>query len=421
MHRFILSLITAATIGFFGIPSIAQAQRGGAQFAAIRAQLALNQAMLNRSIFANRFMPNQALVNQAAVNRALLIGVSPNQRLVDEALLNRFFFNGVVPTNQTLTPTLANRLFANQVLSNPVITNQILASRGGLLGVPIRNTHFHPFDAFFGTQRMQSSTSTQTTTMMNSALKSPAWFNTFHEPLPAPFGPRLATMNGNRSRFAANHTITNQSTTNTTTTNNNSTNQLLVVQAFRNPFMFDRHMHHHHGFDPFMNSLGLRMNPLFGTPFTSALGLGGIAANPLTSIFGLGGALASPLVSDLNAAGLAATGLGNYAYGSYAIPSYALPSNLTRSPSANPQAQTEVGVFDDHLSPKNLTAVVGETIQWKNYGKSVHRVVADDGSWDSGELRTGDYFRHTFDEQGTFKFHIDTGFGAISGTIDVRR
>jgi plastocyanin len=55
--------------------------------------------------------------------------------------------------------------------------------------------------------------------------------------------------------------------------------------------------------------------------------------------------------------------------------------------------------------PPKLTIKPGETVQWINKDDNDHTVIADDESFASDNLGSGDKFTHTFDKKGTFKYH----------------
>jgi plastocyanin len=55
--------------------------------------------------------------------------------------------------------------------------------------------------------------------------------------------------------------------------------------------------------------------------------------------------------------------------------------------------------------PAKLTIKPGETVLWINKDDNDHTVIADDDSFKSDNLSTGDKFSHTFDKKGTFKYH----------------
>src|SRR4051794_19321031 len=55
--------------------------------------------------------------------------------------------------------------------------------------------------------------------------------------------------------------------------------------------------------------------------------------------------------------------------------------------------------------PAKLSIKVGETVQWINKDDNDHTVIADDDSFKSDNLGSGDKFSHTFEKKGTFKYH----------------
>jgi plastocyanin len=68
-------------------------------------------------------------------------------------------------------------------------------------------------------------------------------------------------------------------------------------------------------------------------------------------------------------------------------------------------AAVEARIRDFEFRPAELTVGVGTTVRWTNEGPSVHTVTADDGSFDSGALKPGATFEHTFGAAGTLRYH----------------
>ena len=68
--------------------------------------------------------------------------------------------------------------------------------------------------------------------------------------------------------------------------------------------------------------------------------------------------------------------------------------------SANTAQSVTVTLNDDVFTPTTLTVAVGTSVHFVNNGKHRHTVTADDGSFDSGQLKSGDTFDHTFDKAG---------------------
>jgi hypothetical protein len=44
-------------------------------------------------------------------------------------------------------------------------------------------------------------------------------------------------------------------------------------------------------------------------------------------------------------------------------------------------------------------------VEWRNDGRSAHTITANDGSWDSGNLETGQPFERTFDQPGVYRYY----------------
>jgi plastocyanin len=75
------------------------------------------------------------------------------------------------------------------------------------------------------------------------------------------------------------------------------------------------------------------------------------------------------------------------------------------------------------FTPAQLTVKVGTTVVWTSEDNVPHTVTADDGSFDSGNLKKGDSFKFTFTKAGKFPYycayHGTAGGGGMSGTITV--
>jgi LPXTG-motif cell wall-anchored protein len=75
---------------------------------------------------------------------------------------------------------------------------------------------------------------------------------------------------------------------------------------------------------------------------------------------------------------------------------------------AAPRAATKnVTIKDNLFDPKTITVNVGDTVMWMDQGQNEHTVTADDASFDSGDLKTGEKtsFAFTFSKAGTFAYH----------------
>jgi plastocyanin len=66
--------------------------------------------------------------------------------------------------------------------------------------------------------------------------------------------------------------------------------------------------------------------------------------------------------------------------------------------------QIQVTMPGKVYAPGELDVLVGTTLAWQNTDSATHTVSADD-SFDSGSLRPGQEFTHTFAQTGTFAYH----------------
>ena len=87
------------------------------------------------------------------------------------------------------------------------------------------------------------------------------------------------------------------------------------------------------------------------------------------------------------------------------------------------EGATTVKIQDSKFIEKELTVKVGTTVTWVMEGNFPHTVTADDGSFDSGQMRNGETFSFTFNEVGEFPYycsnHGAAGGQGMSGTITV--
>lgn len=83
----------------------------------------------------------------------------------------------------------------------------------------------------------------------------------------------------------------------------------------------------------------------------------------------------------------------------------------------------EVTVVDTSYQIRIIEVPVGTTVTWVYDGALPHTVTADDGSFNSPTLGTGQSFSHTFDEAGSFpyfcRFHGAAGGAGMSGIVNV--
>jgi plastocyanin len=60
----------------------------------------------------------------------------------------------------------------------------------------------------------------------------------------------------------------------------------------------------------------------------------------------------------------------------------------------------------------------GDTVVWTNKMRMTHTVTADNGGFDSGDLRPNQSFSHTFQGVGAFGYHCEI-HPNMTGTITV--
>jgi plastocyanin len=73
--------------------------------------------------------------------------------------------------------------------------------------------------------------------------------------------------------------------------------------------------------------------------------------------------------------------------------------------SAAPPTMTKnVAIANFTFDPPVLTVVAGSTVTWTNRDDIPHTVTADDGSFRSSPLDTGDTWQERFDRPGTFVY-----------------
>jgi plastocyanin len=77
----------------------------------------------------------------------------------------------------------------------------------------------------------------------------------------------------------------------------------------------------------------------------------------------------------------------------------------TSSGSGTATAASTVEINNFMFTPKTLTVPVGATVTWKFDDSTQHTVTADDNSFTSQVLGSGQTYTHTFTSAGTVNYH----------------
>lgn len=85
---------------------------------------------------------------------------------------------------------------------------------------------------------------------------------------------------------------------------------------------------------------------------------------------------------------------------------------------ARKSASASVTMGDLFFSPASLTIAVGDTVTWRNTGQAPHNATADDGSFKTPTLNSGESASHTFTQAGTFSY-VCTIHPNMKGTVRV--
>jgi len=64
----------------------------------------------------------------------------------------------------------------------------------------------------------------------------------------------------------------------------------------------------------------------------------------------------------------------------------------------------EITIKGMKFTPDSVTIKAGQSVTWTNGDQRDHTVAADDGSFNSGNLRPGDSFTYKFAKAGKFKY-----------------
>lgn len=68
-------------------------------------------------------------------------------------------------------------------------------------------------------------------------------------------------------------------------------------------------------------------------------------------------------------------------------------------------AAAQVPIASFKYLPETVTVKVGGTVEWTNRDKAPHTSTAEDSSFDTGTLDTGDVKKQTFAKAGTYRYY----------------
>ena len=88
------------------------------------------------------------------------------------------------------------------------------------------------------------------------------------------------------------------------------------------------------------------------------------------------------------------------------------------SPARGSAAERLVDIPARLFEPKTLTALVGDTVTWRNSDTATHDVEADDDSFDSGRLASGQTFSHIFTRRGRYPY-VCSIHRTMNGVVEV--
>jgi plastocyanin len=120
-----------------------------------------------------------------------------------------------------------------------------------------------------------------------------------------------------------------------------------------------------------------------------------LAAVALLVLVGIAAALALPLQQPLGGGNATLTG-----------GSVAMPSGVGSNTKLN-------------YSPAVITVIIGKnnTVTWVNQDTSTHTVTATDNSFNSGDIKSGASWSHTFSTPGNYTYYCLYHSGWMKGTV----
>ena len=94
-------------------------------------------------------------------------------------------------------------------------------------------------------------------------------------------------------------------------------------------------------------------------------------------------------------------------------------TSTSGSVSTSAEKSSAVNISGNRFDPAELVVGVGTTVTWSNDDSTRHTITASSGTFDSGDLKSGQDFSYTFDESGTFEYGC-TIHPFMKGTVTVK-
>jgi plastocyanin len=82
-----------------------------------------------------------------------------------------------------------------------------------------------------------------------------------------------------------------------------------------------------------------------------------------------------------------------------------MPSPSTAAPDAAPVAADHIAIRGFAFGPASIRVKAGTVVTWTQQDEDQHTVTADDASFGSAPLTTGQTFTHAFTAPGTYRYH----------------
>lgn len=72
---------------------------------------------------------------------------------------------------------------------------------------------------------------------------------------------------------------------------------------------------------------------------------------------------------------------------------------------AGTSVKFDITIANFAFDPQNATVNVGNTVVWTNTDAAAHKIVEDNGLFESGAIQKDGSFTYTFDKTGTYTYH----------------